>query len=168
MARDGVLKIDNVPPGDYWLVCTSPTFFIQSAQYGTDDMLDHPLHFTGRGAATLDITLSSKGAEVGGIAHGESGPTIGGTAVLVPNRLRERSDLYKTTTTDQTGRFAMTNVPPGDYTIFVWEAIEQYDWFNPDVLARMEELPGLGKSVHVSDASPEPVDVRSIAAGAKR
>jgi hypothetical protein len=167
-SRDGVLKIDNVPSGDYWLVCTSPTHFIQTAQYGTEDVLNHPLHFAGTETATLNIALSSKGAEVRGVARSENGPSVGSTAVLVPNRLRERADLYKTTTTDQNGGFTITNVPPGDYTVFVWETIEQYTWFDPDLLARLEALPGLGKSIHISESSLESIDLRTIAAGDHR
>jgi hypothetical protein len=59
-------------------------------------------------------------------------------------------------------------VPPGDYTVFVWEAIEQYTWFDQDLLARLEALPWLGKSIHISEASPESLDLRTIAAGDPR
>jgi Carboxypeptidase regulatory-like domain len=168
-SRDGTLKFDNVPPGDYWLVCITPTLFIQTAMYGTEDVLNRPIHFTGAETATLNIALSSKGAEVRGIAHdGSARPSTGGVAVLVPNRLRERADLYKNTTTDQNGGFTFTNVPPGDYTIFVWEVIEQYAWFDQSLLSRLEAISGNGKVIRVSESSGETLTVRTIGAGEPR
>jgi hypothetical protein len=165
-SRDGSLKIENVPPGDYWLVCTSPSLFVQTALYGMEDVWSHPLHFTGAATDTLNIALGSKGAEVRGIAHdSEKRPTKAGIAVLVPNRLRERADLYKTTTTDQNGGFAIVNVPPGDYTLFVWEAIEQYRWFDPALLARLEALTGSSKAIHVTGSFIETIDIQAIVAG---
>jgi 5-hydroxyisourate hydrolase-like protein (transthyretin family) len=168
-SRDGSLKIDNVPLGDYWLICTSPTLFIQSAQYGTEDVLNHPLHFTGNGTTMLEIAISSKGGQVRGFAHDNgNAPSKGSVVVLVPNRLRERADLYETTTTDQTGGFTISNVQPGDYTVFAWEAIEQYAWFDPDLLARLESVPGTGQPIHVSESSVQSIDLRVIPTGDQR
>ena len=88
-------------------------------------------------------------------------------AVLVP-RLRERADRYKTTTTDQNGEFTIMNVPPGDYTVFVFEAIEQYLWFDRDLLARLESSAGSGSSIHISESSVQSIDVRVIPVGDQR
>lgn len=168
-SRDGVLKVDNVPLGDYWLICTSPTLFIHDAKYGTEDVLSHPLRFTGNGTSMLEIALSSKGAQVRGVARDNEGiPAKGSVAVLVPRQLRERVDLYKTTTTDQNGAFTLTNVSPGDYTLFVWEAIEQYTWFDQDFISRLDSSPGNGQPVQVSESSVQSLELRVISAGDKR
>ena len=41
--------------------------------------------------------------------------------------------------TDAEGRYVVRNLPPGEYRIAVTTALEQGEWFDPDILAR---LPG--------------------------
>jgi len=45
----------------------------------------------------------------------------GAVVVLVPSpRLRDREDLYATSATDETGRFQLRRLPPGDYELYAW------------------------------------------------
>jgi hypothetical protein len=59
------------------------------------------------------------------------------TTVLIPNRLRNRADLYKTELSSEGGHFEMHGIPPGDYKLFAWEAIEAFSWFDPEVIRRI-------------------------------
>jgi hypothetical protein len=73
----------------------------------------------------------------------------GASVVLVPDgKDRGQPSAYQRTVTDQSGRFAMRNVVPGDYTIFSWEQIDRGAYFDPEFLARYEDR---GKAVHVEE-----------------
>jgi hypothetical protein len=82
--------------------------------------------------------------------------------VLVPAQ-RTRLDLFRTSTTDQSGRFSFgsPNVPPGEYKLFSWEGIDNGAFYNPDVLKQYEQQ---GKTVRVSEGSSLNVDVKLIPA----
>jgi hypothetical protein len=69
--------------------------------------------------------------------------------------------LYKTATTDQSGRFSMRGIAPGDYKLFAWEALENFGYFDPDVLRRSEAL---GKAVQLSEGSKLVAETRVISA----
>ena len=85
--------------------------------------------------------------------------------MLVPDRARYRTDLYRTANTDPNGRFTFASVSPGDYKVYSWESIDDYAWFDPDILSRSGDR---GRVVHVTETSSESVDVRIIPAEALR
>jgi hypothetical protein len=115
------------------------------------------------GSGTLEIVLSSSSGRLEGIIRDEKGrPTGGAQAVLVPDRARSRIDLFKETISDQNGRFAFSSIPPGDYTLFAWEDLEPYTYFDPDVLEKYAEK---GRHVHIGESSRETLDVTAIPAG---
>jgi hypothetical protein len=59
--------------------------------------------------------------------------------VLIPeSRLRGKSSYYKTGTTDQNGNVTLRGIPPGQYTLFAWDYVEGYAFFNPEFLRQYE------------------------------
>ena len=85
--------------------------------------------------------------------------------VAVPDRVRFRSDLYRSLSVDEHGQFAFPALPPGDYKIFAWESVEENGWFDPDLLARSE---GRAVSVRVSDSSTQTISVQITPAEVQR
>ena len=85
--------------------------------------------------------------------------------MAVPDRLRFRSDLYRSSPLDASGKFSFGPLPPGDYKIFAWESVEDNGWFDPDLLARSE---GRAHSVHVTDLSSETISMQIIPAESLR
>jgi hypothetical protein len=84
--------------------------------------------------------------------------------VLVPGA-RQRTELYKVTSTDENGLFSFSGIAPGDYKVFSWDALEEYAWFDPELLGQSETR---GRSVHVTESSTETVDVTVIPSGGTR
>jgi hypothetical protein len=76
--------------------------------------------------------------------------------------MRGRIDLYRTTLSDSAGRFVFRSVPPGDYRVFGWEALESYGYFNPDVLRAAEPQ---STSVHVGESAGMSVTLKVIPLG---
>ena len=53
----------------------------------------------------------------------------------------------------------MRGLAPGDYKLFAWEGLENYGYFDPDVMRRAEAL---GKPVHVGESSKMVVEGKII------
>jgi hypothetical protein len=162
---DGTFVIAGVSPGEFTVgpVTGLPAgFYVKEARFAQVDVLSQPLRFSGVAGGALEIVLSSRASHVDGIAvDTRSTPIAGARVVLVPERQRNRTDLFKTTTSDSSGRFAFRSVPPGDYRVFGWEVLDSYAYFDPDLLRRVEPQ---GIPVRVTESATNNLTVRIIPA----
>jgi hypothetical protein len=160
---DGSFTIAGVSPGEFNVgpITGLPAgFYIKEARFNQTDVLSQPLRFSGVASSPLEIVLSSKAGQLDGtVVDGRSAAASGARLVLVPDRQRGRTDLYKTTLSDSSGRFVFRNIPPGDYRIFAWEALESYAYFDPDLLRRVESQ---SSPVRVAESAANSVAVRII------
>jgi hypothetical protein len=161
-SADGMFRIDTVFPGEYRLTVTPlPTdVYVKQARFNQADILNKPIQYTASDSGTLEVVLSARGGEIDGTAVADNLQSVqSSTAVLIPDRQRDRIDLYKNATVDANGKFNFRGIAPGDYRVFVWEAIDPYVYFDPDFLKQNESR---GKAVHVSESSREALEVRMI------
>jgi len=170
---DGTFRFAGIAQGDYRMVVLAlgpiptangqpgfPGVYLKEARFEGVDILNAPLRVSGSVSGTLDVVVGVSNGQVSGIlSDRRSQPVPVTQVVLVPNRSRERTDLYKTATTDANGHFVIFGITPGDYKLFSWEALEPYGWFDPDVMAQAETR---GSAVHVTDTTSEMVDVKLI------
>jgi protocatechuate 3,4-dioxygenase beta subunit len=164
IGADGSFEIDNVVAGEYRVTVMPlpPNVYVKEARLQGADVLNQTLLVTGPVSGSLEVVLSPKAAQVTGtILDVRSQPVPGVQAVLIPDR-SQRTDLYKTAVADQNGHFTMKGVPPGDYKVFAWEAIEPFAYFDSDLMRQFE---GKGKPVHVTESSTETAEVTEIPAG---
>jgi hypothetical protein len=162
-AADGTFSIPGVLPGEYRIVPNpSQDFYVKELRYNRIDALASPVSVCcNSDAATIEVVVSKKVGQVEGvIADNRMQPVAGVQAVLIPDA-RQRTELYKTATTDQTGHFVMRGLAPGDYKLFAWEALENFGYFDPDVMRLAEPF---GKAVHVSENSKLAVEGKVIPA----
>jgi hypothetical protein len=135
--------------------------YLKSAQFGGSDVLMGGLHIEGPTSGVLEIAMAD-GAEKlsGSVLDDEKTPVSDVTVVLVPEpRLRGRSDLYKTATTDAAGKFDMSGIAPGQYKAFAWETNNQGAWQYPDFLELYEDR---GLSIRIDGERKEPISVQLI------
>jgi 5-hydroxyisourate hydrolase-like protein (transthyretin family) len=159
---DGTFRIDNVMPGEYriQLAFFRPTFYIKEARFGTDDILARPFRFSGNESGRLEILLSPNvGSIEGTVTNNRLAVAPGVQVVLIPDKARHRIELFKTATTNQNGRFTFANLPPGDYKLYAWEAVELYRWFDPEFLKAFDQF---AVPVRVGESSRQTVDARLI------
>jgi hypothetical protein len=162
-AEDGTFSVPRITAGDYKLVVNGmgPTLYLKEARLGQNDALgvvsvSEPL------TGSLDIVLrANPGQASGTITDATQKPIAGVQAVLIPDRSRDRQDLYRTANSDPEGRFTFRGITPGDYRVFAWEDIEPFSYFDPAVLSQYEAT---GKPVRIQESSSENVDVRLIPA----
>jgi hypothetical protein len=167
VAADGSFEWNNVPPGRYFVVLAadgtaSPDWFLKSVVAGGREVSEPGLNVNG-GTIALDIQASGEGGVVNGIVSNHKGePVTNATVVLAPEeRLRSRSDRYKTTVTDQSGSFVLHGIPPGSYTLLAWESVDGEQYYNPEFLKGFE---GLGRTVRLAEGEHKSVPLESVPA----
>ena len=72
---------------------------------------------------------------------------------------RLRKDRYKKVMSDSSGRFRMQGLPPGNYSLFAFEDIEEGAWQDPEVIRPYESR---GTSARVRDGNDENVQLTVI------
>jgi Carboxypeptidase regulatory-like domain len=161
---DGTFHLAEVLPGAYrFRLQPDLGTFIKEARFNGLDILNSPFQFPGGAGGIIDIVVASNGGRISGaVTDGRSQFVPGMRVVLVPDRMRERTELFKSVPADENGEFTFSNVPPGDYKVFAWEQIDEYLWYDPEVLAQSETK---GKAVHVTQVSAETIEVNLIPAG---
>jgi Carboxypeptidase regulatory-like domain len=161
---DGLFTLENVLPGEYAVTVNRlpPGYYLKDVQFGKVRALDRPLVVSGPVPALLNVVLSPNSGQIEGvIVDARRQPVSGVEAVLVPDRRPARVDLYKTAVTDPSGRFAMRGIPPGDYKVFAWEAIESFAYFDEYLIRQFDQS---GTRVRIAESSREQVEVTVIPA----
>jgi hypothetical protein len=165
--EDGSFTLNTVFPGEYLfrLQRDFETLYIKDARFEGVDVLNVPLRFAGSVSGTFDVTIGvTQGRVTGTVNNSRSEPAPVTRVLLIPDD-RRRTELYKTASTDASGHFTFAGIAPGDYKVFSWERIEEYAWFDPDVLAAIETR---GRTVHVTETSTDTVEVTAIPPGVAR
>jgi hypothetical protein len=164
LGSDGAFTLQNVLPGEYVVTVRAlpPGYYVKEARAGKADALDRPLLVSGPSANALSVVLSPNGGRIEGIVvNDRRQPVAGIEAVLVPARQPARVDLYKTAITDSSGAFTFHGIPPGDYKVFAWEAIESFGYFDENLLRQSDPQ---GAAVRVEESARQQVEVRIIPA----
>jgi hypothetical protein len=159
---DGSFRVDSLIPGEYrvGVVGLPQDFFVKEVRYNQREALDKPMVVSNGDSGNLEVVVSSGAVQISGAAIDEKSAAVPGvTIVLIPDQYRDRTELYKNTITDSTGRYSIRGIPPGDYKLFAWNSISQYDWFDPAILGRDESR---GKPVHVIESSNQTVELKVI------
>lgn len=147
------LQVGRLPDG-YW---------IKSVRMGEEEVRISGIDLTRGQAAPLIITIAPNAGQIdGAVIDGKQQPAAGASVVLVPEpKLRDQDWAYKTTTSDQNGRFSLKNLDPGEYKLFAWEDVEYGEYMDPDFLKPVEDR---GQDVSVHEGSRESVQLNLIPA----
>jgi len=159
---DGVFTQENVFPAEYRVVVSGlpPTFYIKEERLGGLDVLGKPFTVAGSVSDVLNIVVSPNAGEVSGIVQDDRHqPVAAALVALIPDRLRERVDLFKPAMTDASGRFTIRGITPGDYKLFTWTDLDPGSYFEPSVLQSAEPV---SKPVHILESSKETVNLTVI------
>ena len=177
---EGTFNIANVGPGDYrvyvtpllapfqWGVPNIPTqlqnMYVKSIRLGTTNAITEHVRVTGGvSPGELEVVIGAGGRVDGSAMNDRREPMPNVTVALVPEGSnRQRMDLYRTATTDVSGRFRMQGVPAGQYKAFAFEDAPLDVWQNPDF---MRPLEGRGIALEVRDGNQASADVTVIPKG---
>jgi hypothetical protein len=137
------------------------SYYVKSIRSGSDDLLRMPLRINGQSSEMLTVTLRSGGAQISGtVTDSSSVPVPMTPVILVPEQSqRNRMDLYRLMLTDRHGKFILGRIPPGNYKLFSWEALEPNAYYDPDVMSKYESL---GLEVHIEENAKVAADLKLI------
>ena len=160
---DGTFSLTGVPAMSYKLSLTGVTGgYAISGRFGTVEVLNDAMQVDpGQTGSTLSIVLGFQpGTLSGSVTDSKSQPFQAATSVLVPNA-RNRTDLYRNATSDQNGKFNLTNVAPGEYKLFAWESIPSGAYYDAAYIRPFEDK---GKPVTIGKSTSLPVELTVIPA----
>jgi protocatechuate 3,4-dioxygenase beta subunit len=121
--------------------------YLKAVTHGGVDALAKGVTIGEAPPGVFDVLLSPNGGSVDGQVTGnDEKPASGATVVLVPEI--KRSDLYKTATADQNGRFVLRAVAPGSYQLYAWDNLDPGAYEDP---AFLEPYKNQAKKVSVEE-----------------
>jgi hypothetical protein len=151
---DGSFALGHVADGPYLvnLCCPPPNYYLKAAHWGSEDALTDGLTLNqAQSPSSLELVLSPAGAQVEGVVLNDEKPADSAVVVLVPDaNHRGQTGQYPVTGINPEGRFTLTSVPPGEYTLFAWDKADNGAYMDPEFLHPYERS---GKSLHVEEGS---------------
>jgi hypothetical protein len=164
---DGTFVGNNVTASKFRLrpMSMPDSTYLKSVRVGPREAPDSILDFSSGAAAPVEITISAKAAQIDGTIHDSHQQPVPNAAVILapdPSK-RDQIQLFKQTLADQYGAFTIKGLPPGEYTLFSWEQMEEGAWQDPDFLKKYETD---GIKVKVDEGGKETAKVKMIASAA--
>ncbi len=170
--RDGSFEMKDVPAGTYSLLVEGnakmPDSYLKSASLGGTDVTDTGLSVGGGGTYSLDLVMSAGAGKLdGSVTDPDDHPVADAVVVAVPEGThRDRLELYEKGVTDQHGRFSLTGLTPGDYSLFAFESVEEGSYYDASFLKLYESH---GEKVHLEENGKKTIPLKVIpAAGDER
>ena len=161
---DGTFTLTNVMPGEYraQVLGMPAEYYVKEARIEQTDVLNAPLVITEPVRGNLEIVISSAAGQIDGTLTDKGlQPVYALQTVLIPDEHRDRSELFKSAVTDQSGKFTFRGVTPGNYKIFAWESLEPNAFYDPQILSQYEDQ---GKPVRVLEGGKTTAEVKMIPA----
>jgi hypothetical protein len=165
VAGDGSFEWKSVPPGNYFVQLAGEgaggsDWFLKSVLAGGREVDDAGVGASG-GAVVLDIVASVNGGVAEGVVTDQKGePVENAVIVAVPEaRLRARIERFRKTVSDQSGRFTLHGIPPGEYTLFAWESVDGEAYYNPEFLKNYGQQ---GSALRVGEGERKSVQLTVI------
>jgi hypothetical protein len=179
-AVDTSFRLQNIFPGDFRVFVsplvnpfssTTPAqgnllgnVFVRSIRYGSTDVLNDGLRLeTHNPNQRLQIILAPGGTLAGVVTNDRREALANVKVALIPDfAYRNRDELYKSATTDASGKFSIQGIAAGDYRVFSWEDIVDGAWQDAEVLREVE---GRAKTVRIREGETTAVEVLAIPGG---
>ncbi len=160
---DNTFLLENVTEGTYRInVGGIPgNAYLKSARIGGQDVLEDGLVVTRGRRGALELVVSTLTGRLEGTALDLSDkPFPAARVVLVPEGARRNLPaMYRAGVADQFGHFVIAGIPPGDYKLFAWDAIETGAYQDPDFLRSFEDR---GQVVRISESGQSTADIKVI------
>lgn len=149
------LRIENVPPGRFWVDVNSYLGYAASVKYGETDLLRRPLVVSAGGSHDpIEVTLRDDGASVDGVIENMPGgpgtdkntPRVYRSSRIYSGRLAPH--VYLIPLPDSTGqfreiwvgpdgKFTLRQIPPGEYRVLAFDRPQpQLEYRNAEAMRK--------------------------------
>lgn len=161
VGENGEFSLAFVPDETYDLyVLNAPEdAYLKSIRAANSELLSEGLEASaGDALPTLDVRLSSQGAQIVGRAVTADPKVVatGATVALIPNPPEGRIQAYQSTHADEQGNFWFRGIAPGQYLVVAWLDSPPCDIYDPDDLAACQAQ---GVSVTLDEGAQETLQV---------
>lgn len=144
--EDFTFEISNRPEGIYRLVAKLPAgdHYVSSIRVEGQDISDRPIELKSNDRLDgVEIHVSADGARISGyVEQVEEREVAAGATVVVfaadPQHRRYPSRFTRTTQTDQSGRFSLEGLVPGEYLVCALADHQAGSEMDPDYLRSLE------------------------------
>ena len=161
----GRFSVERIPESRYRLQVSGlpPNAYVVDVLQGGLSVFDSGFNVDAR-SGPMQVILSPEGQTVAGIVATSAGEVVSGaTVVLVPPvGIRQNVSRFKTATSDESGRFTIRGVAPGQYTAYAWVSIYAYSWLDAK---RLEKSASYGRTVTILPGGAVDLQLRAIPAG---
>jgi hypothetical protein len=159
---DGSFEFKNVSADPYWVNISgvAPDAYLKSAYFGSASAMNN-FHPASGSDATLDLTVSSRGAHIqGSVMNSDPVPVAGVWVALIPEDANGKlKRLYQSTRSGANGKFEFRGVAPGAYSLYSWDNVEENEWADPEFLKPFKTK---SASVTVAEADNKSLDLTLI------
>ena len=160
VSATGSFALNDVFDGRYRLAITGlgKDCYLKEVRYGAADGLADGFNVSRGTNASLEVTISSRGARIqGSVTDKDIRPVTDVWVVLLPvGEPRGQDGLSQKVATDQYGHFVLRGIPPGEYQLFCWDEVEDGAWEDPDFLKAFENQ---GRKVSLKEADSQTADI---------
>jgi Carboxypeptidase regulatory-like domain len=138
--QDGTFLLVGVPAGSLWLRSQAPGgWSLKSAIVDGRETIDAPFEIgAGDKITGVDLTFIDRQSEISGTVTDAQGLAVTEYTVLAfpadSALWRPQARQIVTARPDQTGKFQLRGLPPGDYYVATIDPAEQGEWFEPAFL----------------------------------
>jgi hypothetical protein len=118
---DGAVEVQHVPAGRYMLLFrAAQTIYVSVARFGALDVIGKPFDVDPHSDGPLLFDFSKFGGVVEGTVLDSAGKPAAEASVIFLPPIDLRADYFsvKMATADGQGRFVITGIRPGNYTVF--------------------------------------------------
>jgi protocatechuate 3,4-dioxygenase beta subunit len=141
VGKDGRFSLSGVPAGSHLIRPNGNVrgWAMKSVSIGGHETTDTPVVVrSGENLANVEIVFTDKLTEISGTITNEQGTPVPDYTVLAfstdRSLWRAQARQIMTARPDQTGKYRIRGLPPGDYYLTTVDPVEQGEWFEPDYL----------------------------------
>jgi hypothetical protein len=139
--KDGTFSIRGVAAGPHLIRAQGGLrgWVLESVTVGGRETTDTPLDLrTGESLANVIVSLTDKISQISGTLTSAGGaPVVEYTVLAFPtdsSLWNARARQIMTARPDQTGKYTLRGLPPGEYYVVTVDPAEQGEWFEPAYL----------------------------------
>jgi hypothetical protein len=139
--KDGKFSLSGVSAGAHLIRPSngSRTWILKSVTAGNRDITDVPFQVrSGEALSDVTVVFTDKQSEINGTLKTENGTPVPEFTVLAfpsdPSLWRPQSRHIATARPDQTGKYRIRGLPPGEYYLATVDPSQQGEWFEPAYL----------------------------------
>jgi hypothetical protein len=167
IADDWSFEVSGISPGKrvFRVAGLPATHTLKSVFIDAEEVIDTETEFDGKGEIHgVRLVVSSRVTTVSGLATDDRGRPIEEYALVVfssdPERWGRGTRYVATARPDQTGRFTVTGLPPGDYLVAALNYLERGESTSPEFLASIRSD---ATSVRLVEGETRMVSLKAIA-----